>query len=432
MKEETKKIGVVGLWHLGCVLGAAWSKLGFEVIGFDHSKDLIDNLNQNKPPIFEPGLEEILANSKEKKLLTFANEIDSLSQCDFVFLAYDTPILDNDSSDLTLLEKTIAELKNTLKDGAIIVISSQMPVGTCSKFRTEIQKKNPTIELVYSPENLRLGEAIECYLRPERIILGVESETAKSKTIALFNRIQCQIVTMNLASAEMVKHAINAFLANSIVFVNHLSDICEISGANILDVLKGVKTDGRIGEKAYLSPGIGFSGGTLGRDLQVLIHLNTVFRQKALLFETLLKFNSERKNVIIDKIVHLLKEKLSDKTISILGITYKPGTSTLRRSLPLEITILLAKKGARIKVYDPKANYEELAGPPPFKICDSITEAISESHLIVLLTEWNEFKEYNWEKGANLLKEKVFFDTKNFLYGSKLSAKGYKYYGIGI
>lgn len=429
--EREIRIGIVGLWHLGCVLSAAWSKLGFKVIGFDYSKDLINNLNRNQPPIYEPNLEEILMLSIEKSKLSFTNNIKLLKDCDFIFLAYDTPVLDNDESDLAPLKKAIDDLGNILKDRAIVIVSSQTPIGTCQRFRTHLQKKNSTIELVYSPENLRLGEAIECYLKPGRIIIGTESETAMSKTIDLFNKIQADIITMNITSAEMVKHAINSFLANSIVFANHLSDLCAVTGANILDVIKGVKSDPRIGQKAYLSPGIGFSGGTLGRDLQVLARANKNSRQSSFLFESLLEFNANRKNVILNNVTNLLDGEFSKKIISVLGLTYKPGTSTLRRSLPLEIVKLLSQKGSKLKVYDPKANYDELDEELPFKVCNSIDEAISESHLIILLTEWDEFKDYNWERGLTLPKNKLFFDTKNFLYDLGLSKMGYSYFGIG-
>ncbi len=431
MERETR-IGIVGLWHLGCVLSAAWSKLGFKVVGFDYSKDLINNLSQIKPPIYEPNLEETLKMSLKTGKLSFINDIKLLKDCDFIFLAYDTPVLDNDESDLTPLNKAIDGLGNILKDGTIVIVSSQTPAGTCQRFRNQLQKRNPTIELVYSPENLRLGEAIHCYLNPGRIIIGAESENAMSKTIDLFNKIQAEIITMNITSAEMVKHAINAFLANSIVFANHLADLCAVSGANVLDVIKGIKTDPRIGQKAYLSPGIGFSGGTLGRDLQVLTRINKNSKQRAFLFESILKFNAERKNVILNNVTNLLDGEFSKKIISVLGLTYKPGTSTLRRSLPLEIVKLLSQRGAKLKVYDPKANYDELDEEPSFKICNSIDEAISESTLIVLLTEWNEFKEYNWEKGLTLLKEKKLFDTKNFLYDLGLEKIGYYYFGMGF
>jgi len=431
MERETK-IGTVGLWHLGCVLSAVWSNLGFKVIGFDYSRHLINMLNRNQPPIFEPNLEEMLVHAKEKSKLYFANEIKSLGNCDFVFLGYDTPVLDNDESDLTPLEVTIDDLGGVLKDESVVIVSSQIPVGTCQKFRAHLQKKNPTIELVYSPENLRLGEAIQCYLKPGRIIIGAESENALSKTVALFSEIHAEVMTMNIVSAEMVKHAINAFLANSIVFANHLADLCESCGANIIDVIEGVKTDTRIGQKAYLSAGAGFSGGTLGRDLKVLAKLNETSGQRAFLYESLLKFNSERKNVILSKVMYLLNGKLSEKTVSVLGLTYKPGTSTLRRSVPLEIARLLAQKGATLKVYDPKANYDELDEELPFRICNSIDEAILESDLMLLLTEWEEFREYDWKRGVTLVRGRKFLDVKNFLYDIGLSQKGYQYFGVGF
>ena len=431
MRKQTK-IGIVGLWHLGCVLSVVWSKLGFRVVGFDYSKKIVESLIQDIPPIFEPHLKEMIKNARNRHALSFTNKIKLLNDCDFIFLAYDTPILDNDKSDLTVLKRAVNDLGNILKDGAIFIVSSQVPVGTCKEFRVELQKKNPTLELVYSPENLRLGEAIKVYLNPKRIIIGADSDHARNKAISLFKNIQSRIITMNIASAEMVKHAINAFLANSIVFANHLADLCEVEGADIVDVLKGVKTDPRIGKKAYLSPGIGFSGGTLGRDLYSLSKLNKSAKQESYLFESILKFNSERKKVIVNKVIDLLQGKLAKKTISILGLTYKPETSTLRRSTPLEIAQLLAEKNAKLQVYDPKANYQELSKAQPFKICSSIDEAIFSSDLILLLTEWDEFKEYDWEKGAKLVRNKVFFDPKNFLYDINLPEKGYRYLGSGF
>jgi UDPglucose 6-dehydrogenase len=430
--EEEIRIGIIGLWHLGCVLSAVWTKLGFKVTGFDYSKDIINDLNRYRSPIFEPHLQESLLTAKEGNKLNFTNEIKLLSNCDFIFLAYDTPVLNNDESDLSPLQTAINDLGNILKDGATVIVSSQTPVGTCQNFRNYLQKKNPTVELVYSPENLRLGEAIECYLNPGRIIIGADSKAALSKAISLFRHIPAEIIAMNIPSAEMVKHAINAFLANSIVFANHIADLCEVKGTNIFEVIKGIKSDPRIGQKAYLSPGIGFSGGTLGRDLKILAECNQVSGQKAFLFESLIRFNSDRKDVIINKITNLLNGDLFKKIISVLGLTYKPGTSTLRRSLPLEIVKLLAQKGAELRAYDPKANYKELNEVPPFKICNTIDEAILGSELILLLTEWNEFKEYDWEKALSLLKDKKIFDTKNFLYDLALSKKGYQYFGIGI
>ena len=431
MATQTK-IGVVGLWHLGCVLSAAWSKLGLSVIGFDYAGDLIGNLNMNKPPIFEPQLRETLKESRVKGRLSFTDQITTLKDCEFVFLAYDTPVLNDDESDLSPLLKAIADLGKVLSNGSVIVVSSQTPVGTCRAFRASLQKRNPTLELIYSPENLRLGEAIACYLKPGRVIVGADSQIAVSKAVALFSRLDTEIITMSIASAEMVKHAINAFLANSIVFVNHLADLCEVSGANILDVVRGVKSDERIGKRAYLSAGIGFSGGTLGRDLRVLSGLNRSSGQKAFLYESVLQFNADRRGLIVDKVTRILGGTVCNKTISVLGLTYKPGTSTLRRSLPLEIVELLAQGGARLRIFDPKADYGELTTLPPFEICGSIDEALSDSDLVVLLTEWDQFRKYPWEKAARLMRQNKIFDPKNFLYDMRLEDKGYEYVGVGF
>lgn len=429
---DQEKIGVIGLWHLGCVLCAAWSSQGKKVIGFDYSKTLVSQLNNNQLPIFEPDLEIVFQRSRLKNNLVFKHEIQSLKDCDYIFLAFDTPVLENDESDLSLLEEAIYDLRDVLKNNAIVIISSQTPVGICNKFRNILREKSPSAELVYSPENLRLGNAIECYLNPGRIIIGAESEKAIIEASKLFKNIPAPIIKMSLSSSEMVKHAINSFLANSIVFTNHLADLCEQSNANIIDVVEGLKTDDRIGDKAYLSPGIGFSGGTLGRDLRILADLNKSSGTRATLFESILDLNKERKNTILKKIADLIQGDFSGKTIAILGITYKPGTSTLRRSLPLEIINLLSKKGANIRVFDPKANYDELNTTFTFKICNSIEEAILNAHLIVLLTEWDDFKKYNWESGIKLISNPIFFDTKNFLYNLELQKIGYDYYGVGL
>lgn len=431
MGTETK-IGIVGLWHLGCVLSAAWSKLGFSVTAFDHDKSLIKNLNRDRPPIFEPKLKQTLREGRNNGQLTFTSDMKSLADRDFVFLAFDTPVLEDDTSDLTILFNAVQELGAVLKDNAVVIVSSQSPVGTCRKFLAILQEHNESLEVAYSPENLRLGEAIECYLNPGRIIIGAESETAMSKAVSLFSNISAELVTMNLSSSEMVKHAINSFLANSIVFANHLADLCEVSGANILEVVSAAKSDPRIGPRAYLSAGIGFSGGTLGRDLKVLAELNKSSGKGAFLYESLFDFNNERKNVIVEKVNALLGDDLSGKTIAVLGVTYKPETSTLRRSIPLEIVRLLSEKDARLKVYDPKANYDELSESPLFEICESMSDAIAQSDLIVLLTEWEEFRQYDWKAGAKLVRDRKFLDAKNALCDLKLDEIGFSYVGIGL
>jgi UDPglucose 6-dehydrogenase len=423
-------IGIIGLWHLGSVLAASWSKLGFKVVGFDYDSERIENLKKGIPPIFEPGLEDELNNSVQKDLLFFTDKIKDLSKCDFIFLTYDTPVRDDDSSDTSILKKSVKDVRGVMKDNSILIVSSQSPVGYCEELRNLLKKKNKTLELAYSPENLRLGEAIECYLNPGRIILGTASKDTEERCTDLFKNITDDILSMNLESSEMVKHGINSFLSTSIVFANHIADLCEEKGANISDVIRGMKSDARIGQKAYLAPGIGFSGGTLGRDLKVLESVNNESDGYAKLFGFIHKTNFERKKVIVKKIEKILK-KLKGKNIGILGLTYKPGTSTLRRSLPLEIVALLIKNKAKVKVFDPKADYNELGFKPKFKIEENIEDVANNSDILVVLTDWPDFKNYDWSNVISSMKTKNFLDAKNFLDKNKMKDVGFNFYSLG-
>jgi len=429
--KKSKKIGVIGLWHLGSVLCASWAKLGFEVVGFDYDKERVNSLSKGLPPVFEPKLEETIKKFVKKGTLNFTNSLEDLKECDFILLSYDTPVSNNDSSDLTILEKSVKDVKNIMKNNSILIVSSQAPAGYCSILRKNLQDQNGTLELAYSPENLRLGEAIHCYLNPGRIILGTHNNSTEKQCISLFENITNHIIAMNLESSEMVKHGINSFLATSVVFANHLSDICEQTGANIDDVIGGIKSDPRIGEKAYLSPGIGFSGGTLGRDLKVLEKFNEKFEGPANLFSFIHHTNLQRKNTIKDKIIQLLKKSNGEVSVGVLGLTYKPGTSTLRRSLPLEIVNLLIDEGIKVKAYDPKADYSELSDNPKFIVTNSVKEVSLGVDMLVLLTEWQEFKEFNWLDIKDTLRNNIIFDTKNYLDGNSLKQKGFEYYSLG-
>lgn len=425
-----KKIGIIGLWHLGCVISASWAKLGNEVIGFDYDESRIKNLQNGFPPVFEPNLAELIKNNIKNSLLKYSSDLIDLKDCDYIFLCYDTPVMDDDSSDTSILQRSVSDVKKIMKNGSILIVSSQSPVGYCSELRKNLKDHNNTLDIAYSPENLRLGEAIECYLHPDRIILGVPNDEVKQKCSELFNQVTDNILTMNLESAEMVKHGINSFLSMSIVFANHIADICEEKGAIIDDVIRGIKSDVRIGQRAYLSPGIGFSGGTLGRDLKVLDSVNVSSNGFAKLFGVIHKLNGERKFAILKKTENILNG-IEEKRLGILGLTYKPGTSTLRRSLPLEIVHLFLSKKAKIKVYDPKADYSELNYEPNFEISKNIEEVAKNMDILILLTEWEEFKIFDWLSVIGSMNNKIFYDTKNFLDGSKMKNYGFNYFSTG-
>jgi len=424
------QIGVIGMWHLGCVLCASWTKLGNSVRAFDYDAARIKNLQDGKPPIYEPHLSESLKSAIEIGLLEFSNDITSLSACDFVFLAYDTPVRDDDSTDTTIVQKAVDDVKGVMKHGAILIVSSQVPVGFCARLRQTLRGADRSLDVVYSPENLRLGEAIDCYLHPGRIILGLADKHTEDRCRELFSQIGAQVLSMSFESSELVKHAINSYLASSIVFANNLADVCEVTGAHVDDVVRGMKSDPRIGSRAYLSPGIGFSGGTLGRDLKVLDGVNADTGGYARLFGVIHHLNSERKYAIFGKIESILGN-LAGLSIGVLGVTYKPGTSTLRRSLPLEIVELMVDKGAIVAVYDPKADFSELPRDPKFTIASAIEQVAKNSEMLLLLTEWNDFKEYNWGNVPAVMKRAIFFDAKNCLDRKKMQHFGFQYYSIG-
>ncbi|MGA2585555.1 MAG: nucleotide sugar dehydrogenase [Candidatus Aminicenantales bacterium] len=425
-----KNIGVIGLWHLGCVIAASWSKLGHRVYGVDFDPSRISRLQQGIPPIYEPMLETEIKRGISSNKLSFSTELETLRNCDYVFLAYDTPVGDDDASDISILENSVIRVRNILKNGSILIISSQSPIGFCTHLREELTKINKTLDLAYSPENLRLGAALECYMTPGRIILGANSVKAEKKCRQLFQEIADNIISMNLESAELVKHGINSFLATSIVFANGLSDICESHGARIDDVIKGMKSDPRIGEKAYLTPGIGFSGGTLGRDLMVLSRQDHAHPVGSNLFGYVIDLNRGRINGIVSKIKTALGE-IEGARIGILGLTYKPGTSTLRRSLPMEIAGRLVQEKAMVSAYDPKADYEELSAAPAFHVGKNIPETAKDSDLLVLLTEWEEFKQFDWSSIKKEMRRPIFFDTKNCLDEDQMKKIGFRYISLG-
>ncbi len=425
-----KTIGVIGLWHLGCVLSAAWFKLGHSVIGFDEDAPRVENLKRGILPLYEPGLVEVVREGLDSSKISFAGDIRALADCDFIFLSYDTPVREDDSSDTAVLIKAVEDVRPVMKDGAILIVSSQSPVGLCRELRDGLRQDRPTLELAYSPENLRLGDALGCYLNPGRIVLGAADRKTLERCRDLFSGIPAEILAMSLESAELVKHGINSFLATSVVFANQLADICEAAGARFDDVAAGMRSDPRVGQKAYLAPGVGFSGGTLGRDLKVLDEKNSAAGGAATLFGLIHALNNQRKFSILRRIERLVGG-CEGRSIGILGITYKPGTSTLRRSLPLEIVDLLLEKKADVRVFDPRADYAELSPRPGFQIASSLEEAARAADLVVLMTEWPEFRTADWSRIARLMKRRIIFDAKNFLDQAALVSLGFEYHSVG-
>ena len=416
-------IAVVGLWHLGCSVAAAWTRLGAAVRGIDFSPDIVSGLESGRPPIFEPELAETLRGGLAQGGLRFSTDPRSVQGCPFVFIAFDTPVRDDDTSDLSPIWDAVERCAPHLDRGAIVIVSAQLPVGTARRIRARLRQVNASVELVYSPENLRLGEAIACYLHPGHIVIGADADLAGRAVEALFAPMQARCFRMNLPSAELVKHCINSFLATSITLANQWSDIAGAIGADYGDVAAVLRADPRIGQRAYVTPGIGFSGGTLGRDLQVLEDVNhRVLEGRAPLFGDVWRYNQERREVVTRRAAELLGG-LGERRVALFGMTYKPGTSTLRRSLPLAVATDLLARGTRVRAHDPRADWREVPLPAGLEVSQSPYEAADQADLAVLLTEWPEYRDLDFAKLARAMRTPRMLDTKEFLRGQRAAVE---------
>lgn len=408
-------IGVVGLWHLGCTIAACWAKHGFVVRGVDLDEEVVRGLREGRPPIYEPGLAETIQAEETRSKLSFSTVVEALAGCRFVFVGYDTPVRDDDTSDLTVIEDMILRMGPHLDPHTVVIMSAQLPVGMSRNLRSRLKRFDDTIELVYSPENLRLGEAIACYTHPGHIVIGADSDVAAAAVEELFAPMEAICLKMNLPSAEMTKHCINSFLAASITLANQWSDLCAAVCADFFHVATAMRHDPRIGKRAYLTAGIGFSGGTLGRDLQVLERLN---RERAggisPIFGDIWRYNKARSEVVRVRCEQVLGS-VGGKTIALLGMTYKPGTSTLRRSLPLEVAEDMVKHGAALRAFDPKADWREVQLPSGLAVCDTPYEAVRGADIVVLLTEWPDFLTLDYSRIKAAMAQSILFDTKDML-----------------
>ena len=386
------KICVQGLWHLGTVTAACLASVGHDVIGFDFDTNVINSLNSGKPTIFEPGLEELVKDGLNSGKLKFASEISNI---DFLWVAYDTPVDDNDNADINFVISKIEKMIPSLNDNAIVMISSQMPIGSVKfleeKFKEFCPVKN--ISFAYSPENLRLGNALNVFLKPDRIIVGVRSDKDKLIIKQLLEPITDKIEWMSVESAEMTKHAINSFLATSVVFANEIASICEMTGADAKEVERGLKSEQRIGYKAYVSPGVAFSGGTLARDIEFLKDVSKKYKLSIPLLESVKISNDNHKSWTKRKIQALFPS-LKGTTITVWGIAYKAGTDTLRRSLTVELCNWLMLQGVNVRVHDPLVKELPVEWNGIVQKFDNLSQSLVDTNLLLIGTKCNKYEEF--------------------------------------
>jgi UDPglucose 6-dehydrogenase len=427
------KVCVVGIWHLGAVNSACLAELGYHVVGVDKDIEKVENLNKGVSPLFEPNLGDLILKNVRLNKLSYTVDLRSaVKGANFIIIAFDTRVDDNDEVDLSEVYDAASALAESLDNGSIVIISSQVPVGTCEELRSLIKNKRPSLDFDVAcvPENLRLGQAITRFMNPERIVIGADNSSTLDKVEAFFSVIKDPKLRMSLRSAEMTKHALNAFLATSISFANEIANICDEVGADALNVAEALKLDSRIGPKAMLKPGLGFAGGTLARDIKVLQKLGTRVGYETLLINGVFEVNRRQNKIIVGKLQKVYGS-IRDLTVCVFGLTYKAGTSTLRRSSSLEIISDLVAGGAKIKAYDPKADLSEIQGKLEFDFCSDPMVAAEQSDALIFVTDWPEFRDLDFLRLKSLMKKPVVIDAQNMLDAESMIKMGFVYLGVG-
>ena len=402
-------ITVLGLWHLGSVTAACCAR-HFQVIGLDYDEPIIAGLQQGKAPLLEPGLNELIAAGLAAKRLSFtADPKLACAIADVLWLSYDTPVNENDESDAEGVLNQARRALPHLPAGALVLISAQLPVGTCRTLETEF----PQLHFACSPENLRLGKAIDAFEKADRAIVGLRTGAKKPLLEALFNPFAAQTIFMRTESAEMVKHALNSVLALSITFITEIARLCEHVGADAKEVSEGLKSEPRIGRKAYLGPGGPFAGGTLARDVVTLTKLAAANGEMLSVIPAIKQSNDLHRGWAFRRLQARLGD-LRGKTIAVLGLVYTPNTDTLRRSAAVELCQQLLAAGARVQAHDPAVRQlpAELAA---LNLGADLGQALRDADAAVVCTEWPQFRQADWAALAPVMRQRVFVDANRFL-----------------
>lgn len=426
------QVGIIGLWHLGSVTAACVAE-HFPTIAYDPDSTTIHQLSAGCPPIREPQLPELIQNGMRSGRLRFSNDLpETIRQCDIIWVTFDTPVGENDQADVDFVRRQIEAMFPFLLKGSLVLVSSQVPVGFMREIEVSFDKTFPGREVtfVYSPENLRLGKALDAFRHPERILVGVRQDCDRSRLQSLFSPFCNRLEWMSVESAEMSKHALNAFLATSITFINEIAILCERVGADAKEVERGLKSEPRIGPGAYLNPGSAYSGGTLGRDIGFLSRVGLQHRLPVHLIDAVAVSNEQHKTWPMSTLKDLWGD-LRGKIVAVLGLTYKPRTDTLRRSASVELCMRLAQQGSLIRAYDPA-----LQSLPPelsrsIQLCLSPLEALHQSDAALIATEWPEFQQLSPEDFVSMMRTTLILDPNRFLEAHLGKDSRLRYIAIG-
>ncbi|GAB4369970.1 MAG: UDP-glucose/GDP-mannose dehydrogenase family protein [Kiloniellaceae bacterium] len=428
---------MVGTGYVGLVSGACFSEFGTEVVCIDKDAAKIKRLEDGEIPIFEPGLDVLVSNNRQAGRLTFTTDLKgAVAGADAVFIAVGTPSgRTGGEADLSYVYDAVREVAAALDGYTVVVNKSTVPVGTGRAVERIIREVNPkaAFDVVSNPEFLREGAAINDFMRPDRVIIGAETDRAREVMRALYRPlylIETPILFTTLETAELTKYAGNAFLAMKITFINEIADLCEKVGADVHDVARGIGLDGRIGRK-FLHPGPGYGGSCFPKDTLALIHTAQKAGAPVRIIETVADINARRKKAMAARIVAACDGTVQGKTVAILGVTFKPNTDDMRDAPSLDIVPALLEQGARVRAFDPEGMAQARPLLPGVEWCKNAYEAMTGADAVAILTEWNEFRGLDVERIKSLMKAPVMVDLRNVYNPADMVAAGFRYSSVG-
>ena len=431
------RIAMIGTGYVGLVSGACFSEFGVEVICVDKDKSKIEKIQEGIMPIFEPGLEDLVAKNVESGRLSFTTDLPSaVKSADAVFIAVGTPSRRGDGhADLSYVYAAAEEIAEAMEGHTIIVTKSTVPVGTGSEVEEIVARVRPDADydVVSNPEFLREGSAIEDFMRPDRVVIGTKSERAQNVMRLLYrplHLIETPILFTSRQTAEMIKYAANTFLATKITFINEIADLCEVLDADVQEVAKGIGLDGRIGSK-FLHAGPGYGGSCFPKDTLALVRTAEKAGKPLRIVETVVDVNKKRKQQMAERVVQACGGTVDGKKICVLGVTFKPNTDDMRDSPSIDIIAGLQKYGGFIQAYDPEGMEEANQMMVDVNWCDSAYEAIEGADALVIITEWNEFRGLDMKRVKSLMKTPILVDFRNIYNPDDMAETGIAYSCIG-
>ncbi len=430
-------ICMVGVGYVGLVTGTCFAEFGINVVCVDKVTDKISMLRRGKVPIYEPGLEEMVAKNMREGRLSFTTDLEEgVRDALVIFIAVGTPQGDDGAADLKYVEEVAKSIGQTMTEYKVVVTKSTVPVGTGQKVEAIIkahQKEPIDFDVVSNPEFLREGSAIEDFMRPNRVVVGAESERAQAIMRDLYAPlylIETPFVVTNVKTAEMIKYASNAFLATKISFINEMANICDRVGADVNMVAKGMGLDQRIGPK-FLHAGPGFGGSCFPKDTEAIAHIAREHGYEFKIVDAVMAVNRRQREIMAEKIVAALDGSVQGKTVACLGLTFKPNTDDMRESPSLTILPRLMKQGATVRAYDPAGLAEADHMMPELVACENAYQAAEGADCLVIMTEWNQFRNLDWQRLAETMRGRVVVDLRNVYKPDRVRAAGFTYVSVG-